>query len=78
MPECMADYCDQPAVAAVYIHGTIIIRPDHLTVHPRDGEIGPRWDAIMDWRCIDCLHGDIDVALGFPDPSQPTPTEAER
>lgn len=58
---CSRGYCDRPAVAAVYVHGqpgagpTVLIRPDHLEVATHAPE---------DWRCLDCLHDDIDHALG--------------
>jgi len=55
-------------VAAVHVQGpivasdqrrlpTILIRPDHIDP---DQEV-----FVEDWRCVDCLHHDIDEALGL-------------
>lgn len=53
--------CEQLAVAAVHVFEhrdgslpTVLIRPDHLEQPDL---------AIMEWRCADCLHHDIDQAL---------------
>ena len=58
---CAVPKCGQPAVAAVHIHGarktlpTILIRPDHLD----------RLESAANFRCLDCLHVEVDLALGI-------------
>ena len=61
MPSCGAGFCTRPAVAVVYPRhgGTVLIRVDHLDVEAR----------ATDWRCVDCLHDEVDQALGVAPPS---------
>jgi hypothetical protein len=56
-PTCTAGYCARPAAAAVHVlaDSYIVIRTDH----PQQG-YGPET-----WRCLDCLHDDLDEALGL-------------
>ena len=57
MPSCSSGFCSRRAAAAVYprVGGTILIRVDHLNVD----------DRAADWRCADCLHDEIDAAIGL-------------
>lgn len=57
-PECTAPHCDRPAVAVVHVlHSqSVLIRVEHLD----------RPDlAIEKFRCLDCMHDEIDTALGL-------------